>query len=85
MQFYRQVLTIKVRCDNPDNNCGAGVTAYTVNPKGNEKPYVNFCPSFFRKYTLDDAVKAYKDDKNPEIKWNVDNYMNRGKPYLCSS
>ncbi|KAI4858757.1 hypothetical protein F4820DRAFT_204727 [Hypoxylon rubiginosum] len=74
--------SLQVRCDNPKNNCGGGVTAYTVNPTGNEKPYVNFCPGFFRQYTLDKAVNAYKDDKNPEIKWNVDNYMNRGLVFL---
>ena len=82
--FYRQLLTLQVRCDDPKNNCRRGVTAYTVNPTGNEKPYVNFCSGFFRQYTLDKAVNAFKDEKNPEIKWNVDNYMNRGKPHLCS-
>ncbi|KAK2606049.1 hypothetical protein QQS21_003567 [Conoideocrella luteorostrata] len=74
--------SLQVRCDDPKKNCGSGVTAYTVNPSGNEKPYITFCPSFFRKMSLDDAVKSYKDSDNPEIKWNVDGYMNRGLIFL---
>ena len=76
--FQGPLLILQVRCDDPVSNCRGGVTAYTVNPKANEKPYVNFCPGFFRQYTLDYAVKNYKDHKNAEIKWNVDNYQNRG-------
>ncbi|PWI64133.1 hypothetical protein PCL_12117 [Purpureocillium lilacinum] len=75
--------SLQVRCDDPKANCRRGVTAYTLNPRDNEKPYVNFCPGFFNQYALDKAVNNYKDDdNNPEIKWNVDNYMNRGLIFL---
>ncbi|KAL6788909.1 hypothetical protein GGI42DRAFT_337863 [Trichoderma sp. SZMC 28013] len=73
--------SLQVRCDDPKHDCSCAV-AYTVNPTCNEKPYINFCPKFFRQPSLDQAVNNYKTDTNLEVKWNVDSYFNRGLVFL---
>lgn len=52
--------------------------------KKDEKPYIAFCPRFFNYWSLQKAVDHYKDSDKPDIKWNVDNYQNRGRSRLCS-
>lgn len=79
--------SLDIRCDDPwtkkngekDPQCRpGGPTAYATNPSGDIKnPYINFCAGFWKQYDLDKAVNNYKDAED-SIKWNVDNYLNRG-------
>lgn len=80
---------ISVRCDDPAAKCpvcksdtgdAGSVTAYSSNtdPDDARYPFINFCPAFFNKPTLAEAIKDGSTLTDPRQKFKMDTYNNQG-------
>ncbi|KAI0858815.1 hypothetical protein F4860DRAFT_516468 [Xylaria cubensis] len=85
---------IQARCDDPKKRCTiecpkalededeARTRAYSINPSelnGRDWPYINFCSPFFELKSLGDAVKDTSSNPDPRTRFNLENYISKGK------
>lgn len=57
---------------NPD------LEAYTEQDDKGNNVVIIFCPLYFQKETLDLTLGLYGHSQDPDTKWNLENYENRG-------